>query len=253
MSSRRCPGPGVLLAGIVVSLLPITGCSGDSSGDEGFAPVEDPPPDDEDPPPMEAPRPETALERCERRASTARPELTYEPERSMVVGQSYGVPVHVSLGPLDPDVTFETPTTVEVLDDIHCQVSARLAGVDFEIDPEGLVAQSFADRESLGWTWRVRPTEPGQKELTLTIQATVVDTDGRDLATANDYVEAVIDVDAAPVSIWRRSLDGLDAAFGNEAVRYVLPGGGSTVALAWIWRRFARPREAYAPRHLRRR
>jgi hypothetical protein len=57
-----------------------------------------------------------------------RSQLIYEPERRMVVGDSYEVQAAVSLDALPPDVTFETPTPVVEVPDARCTVAARLTG-----------------------------------------------------------------------------------------------------------------------------
>jgi hypothetical protein len=41
----------------------------------------------------------------------------------------------------------------------------------------------------------------------------------------------VIDVDATPVSPWRRIVDAVSGFFGNPAVQYLLPAGG----LGGLW------------------
>lgn len=144
----------------------------------------------------------------------------------MVVGHSHDVRAALSLEDLPPDVTFETSTTVVDVPDVRCVVRAVLRGPDFEITPSEAREQSFIGTRELVWEWKVRPKRAGDGlELTLVFQAKVVE-DDRTEPGPEILNTSVINVDAAPVSPWRRIVDTTSGFFGNPAVQYLLPAGG---------------------------
>jgi hypothetical protein len=172
------------------------------------------------------------LAECEEQAQEAQGRLVYEPERRMVVDQSHDVRAVLSLDDLPPDVTFETPTTVVELD-VRCVIRAVLRGPDFTVTPDEPREQSFVGTRQLVWDWQVRPERAGEGlRLDLVFQAMVVDEDDdREVPGPELLHRAVIDVDATPVSPWRRIVDAVSGFFGNPAVQYLLPAGG----LGGLW------------------
>jgi hypothetical protein len=115
----------------------------------------------------------------------------------MVVGHTYDVRAALSLGSSPPDVTFEGPTTVVVVDDIGCVVEATLTGPDFVITPERPQTQSFTGGgDALMWEWQVRPTVAGDDlRLALRLQAEFRE-NGETVPGPQDILDARIDVDA---------------------------------------------------------
>jgi hypothetical protein len=180
--------------------------------------------------------PET-IQECEEEAATAQSRLIYEPERRMVVGDSYEVQAALSLDALPPDVTFETPTTVVAVPDARCTVEARLTGSDFDITPDGPQPQSFLGTRVLIWEWQVSPERPGDDlELKLRLQSSVVE-NGRSVPGRTVLSETTIDVDAAPTSFVSRLSDWSRGVFGHPIVPVVVaPAVGA--AYIWLRRRF---------------
>lgn len=176
------------------------------------------------------PVPET-LEQCEHEAAEAEARLTYEPRRSMVVGETYEVQAALSLDELPPDITFEAPTTVSVLPDARCTVEAELTGPDFEVSPAEPIEQSFFGTRALVWQWDVRPERSGDDlELTLRIQANIFE-GGRNVPGRTILSETVIDVAAAPVSIRQGVVDWLADVFGHPIVPVlIVPLVGGMIA-----------------------
>ena len=166
------------------------------------------------------PPPET-VEECEQQASEAEARLVYEPRRRMVVDETYQVQAALSLDDLPPDVTFETPTTIVGVPDARCKIAAHLTGPDFTIDPPDPQPQAFIGTRTLVWRWDVRPSEDGDHELTLRLQAEVVE-GGRTVPGRTILSEAVIDVDAAPVSFWGRLTSSSRDIFGHPMVPVAL-------------------------------
>jgi hypothetical protein len=193
------------------------------------------PPQTGDPGPTVPAAPQT-IEECEEAAATAESQLIYEPERRMVVGDSYEVQAALSLDALPPDVTFETSTTVVAVPDARCTVEAHLTGTEFDITPDGPQPQSFLGTRVLIWEWQVSPERPGDDlELTLRLQSNVVE-NGRSVPGRTVLSETTIDVDAAPVSFWSRLTDWSRGVFGHPIVPVVIApavGGG----YVWLRRR----------------
>lgn len=178
------------------------------------------PPTTSDSPTTTVPPPET-VEECEQQASEAEARLVYEPRRRMVVDETYEVQAALSLDDLPPDVTFETPTTIVGVPDARCKIAAHLTGPDFTIDPPDPQPQAFIGTRTLVWRWDVRPSEDGDHELTLRLQAEVVE-GGRTVPGRTILSEAVIDVDAAPVSFWGRLTGSSRDIFGHPMVPVAL-------------------------------
>jgi hypothetical protein len=192
------------------------------------------------------------IEECEEQAAAAESQLAYEPERQMVVGNSYKIQAALSLDALPPDVTFETPTTVVVLPDARCTVEANLTGSDFDITPDEPQPQSFLDTRVLIWEWQVSPKRPGDDlELTLRLQANVFEK-GRTVPGRTTLSETTIDVDTAPVSFWSRLTDWSRGVFGHPIVPVlVVPAVGA--AYVWLRRRYGHkqpPPPTPGPAHL---
>ena len=196
----------------------VTESTDDNSGDESTTTAA--PPSTSVTPTTSVPPPET-VEECEQQASEAEARLVYEPRRRMVVDQTYEVQAALSLDELPPDVTFETPTTIVEVPDARCKVSAHLTGPDFTIDPPDPQPQAFIGTRTLVWRWDVRPSEDGDHELTLRLQAEVVE-GGRTVPGRTILSEAVIDVDAAPVSFWGRLTGSSRDIFGHPMVPVAL-------------------------------
>ncbi|HEX5947781.1 MAG TPA: hypothetical protein VFY82_15960 [Acidimicrobiales bacterium] len=190
----------------------------DTTGDESTTTAA--PPSTSVTPTTSVPPPET-VEECEQQASEAEARLVYEPRRRMVVDETYEVQAALSLDDLPPDVTFETPTTIVGVPDARCKVAAHLTGPDFTIDPPGPQPQAFIGTRTLVWRWDVRPSDDGDHELTLRVQAEVVE-GGRTIPGRTILSEAVIDVDAAPVSFWGRLTGSSRDIFGHPMVPVAL-------------------------------
>jgi hypothetical protein len=198
------------------------------------------------------PAPPRTIEECEEQAAAAESQLAYEPERKMVVGDSYKVQAALSLDALPPDVTFETPTTIKVLPDTRCTVEASLTGSDFDIAPDDPQPQSFLDTRVLIWEWQVSPKRPGDDlELSLRLQSTAFE-NGRSVPGRTILSETTIDVDAAPVSFWSQLTDWSRDVFGHPIVPVVVaPAVGG--AYVWVRRRYGHkqpPPAAQGPAHL---
>jgi hypothetical protein len=149
------------------------------------------------------PPPPDDLAECEAEASEAEAELAYEPERAMVVGDDYEVTAALSLSGR-PDVTFQGTTTIIVLPDVHCSITAVLTGADFDITAKSNATQSFLDTRVLDWRWDVRPRRHGDDlALTLSLQALLIQ-EGETVPGRTTLHVAVIDVDVEPVSFWRQ-------------------------------------------------
>lgn len=184
-------------------------------------------------PPTTVPTVPESIEECEEQAAAAESRLVYEPERQMTVGDTYDVRAALSLDDLPPDVTFGSPTTIVVVPDARCTVEAVLTGPDFDISPDEPVAQSFVGTRVLVWEWEVSPTRPGNdRELTVRLQANVVE-NGRTVPGRTILSETVIDVDAAPQSLWSTVSGWLRDVFGHPIVPIVVVplGGAAYVAL----------------------
>jgi hypothetical protein len=198
------------------------------------------------------PAPPRTIAECEKQAAVAESRLAYEPERQMVVGDTYKVQAALSLDALPPDVTFETPTTILVLPDTRCTVEANLTGSDFDITPDEPQPQSFLGTRVLIWEWQVSPKHPGADlELALRLQATAFEK-GRSVPGRTILSETTIDVDAAPISFWTRLTDWSRGVFGHPIVpALVVPAvGGSYV---WLRRRYGHkqpPPATPGPAHL---
>ena len=91
----------------------------------------------------------------------------------------------------------------------------------FTIDPPDPQPQAFIGTRTLVWRWDVRPSEDGDHELTLRLQAEVVE-GGRTVPGRTILSEAVIDVDAAPVSFWGRLTSSSRDIFGHPMVPVAL-------------------------------
>lgn len=171
--------------------------------------------------------PET-IDECEEQAAAAESKLVYEPERRMTVGDTYEVRAALSLDDLPPDVTFGSPTTVVEVPDARCTIEAVLTGPQFDVSPDGPVAQSFVGTRVLVWEWEVSPNRPGQdRELTLRLQANVVE-NGRSVPGRTILSETVIDVEAQPQSTWSRLSGSLRGLFGHPIVPIaVVPAVGT--------------------------
>jgi hypothetical protein len=180
------------------------------------------------------PRPPETIEECEEQASTSDTRLVYEPEREMVVGDSYDVRAALSLDDLPPDVTFESPTTIVEVPGARCTIAAQLTGADFEITPDEPVAQSFVGTRVLLWEWDVVPTRVSDDlELDLTIQATVFE-GGRTIPGQALLRKTTIDVNAEPRSLPRRLTDWTRDVFGHPLVPVVIvPAAGA----GYVWLR----------------
>jgi hypothetical protein len=161
------------------------------------------------------------IDDCDRRvAADSDVRLVYEPDRTMTVGETYGVIAAVTVDG-SVDVTFASPTTVVPVRNARCQVEAELSGPDFEVDPPAARAQSLVGRTGIAWRWQVRPRrEGGDLQLTLRIQGQLVE-DGLVLPGPEDTTSATIDVSAEPVSL----ADRIGSAVSAETV-------GTGVALA---------------------
>ena len=182
--------------------------------------------------------PPTNIDECEAEAAEAEGRLVYEPERTMVVGDTYEVAAALSLEGLPP-VTFSGSTTVVTLPDLRCTITAELTGSDFAITPKSSASQSFIDTRVLEWRWDVRPRHSGDDlSLTLRFQVTVVE-GGRSVPGRSTLHASVIDVDAEPRSFWSTLNSGLVGFLTHPAVA---PAVAVIVAglLTWLGRKAQR-------------
>jgi hypothetical protein len=191
--------------------------------------------------PPEAPQ---SVEECEREASKAEAQLVYEPQRRMVVDRTYEVKAALGLEELPPDITFEGTTTVVPLPLIRCTIRANLSGTNFDVTPNSDPEQSFIGTRVLQWRWDVRPKQVGTSlKLTLSFQAIFVE-GGRSVPGQSVLHQALIEVDATPVSFWSKLGDGITGFFSHPVIASVTTAA-VLAAAAWLgrllWRRFKKP------------
>jgi hypothetical protein len=174
------------------------------------------------------------LKRCEADAKNAR--IKFAPALEMVVGQITHVQVSAMIGPSGPASTESGPPTTEVPAVLHCQVSATLSGLGFDIDPAEPQPGSFLDSPELAWSWQVKPTRVGQ--LRLDFQLLPLARDGEvQLPGTPVLFAATIAVDAAPQSFWHRVNKAVSGVVTYPLVTSfgALVGIVTVSAAAWKW------------------
>lgn len=181
---------------------------------------------------------------CERQAREARSQLVYQPSRRMTLADAAEVVVQLALSASDlPGVSIPGPdrTTIVPVRAARCTVEAQLTGVDFEITPAESRAQSFLDSRVLTWQWQVSPKRVGTGlRLVLRLQPTVVEDGKPPRPGSDDFHEALIQVDARPISLIAKVDRSVNGFVGNDLVKlFLLPSGGGMLSL-WAAQRYRR-------------
>jgi hypothetical protein len=182
---------------------------------------------------------------CERQAADAKSQLVYQPARRMTVGGAYEVVVSLALDASDvPTVVIPGPdrTTVVQLRTAECTIEAELiGGTDFSVDPPGPSGQSFVRTRVLTWRWNVSPNRTGPGLRLLLHLKPIIREDGRaPLPGILDVHEAVIEVDAQPLSLITKIDRHVNGFLDNPLAKFLIIPGGSGIFTVWAARRVRR-------------
>ena len=132
------------------------------------------------------------------------------------------------------------PTTVVILPNIRCTITAALIGGDFDITPDRPIPQSFLETRVLSWHWQVRPKRSGRDlNLQLHLQWTEEQPGRQPRLGPDQTYDATINVDAVDRPWHSKAWRWISEFFGNPAVQALFVPSSGLVFLAgrWLWRR----------------
>lgn len=120
----------------------------------------------------------------------------------------------------------------EVVEDIEyaLRMQAKLAGLDFHIDPEGHQPRTVLPDKSVKWVWTVEPKNPGlDRVLTLTVDA-LLESEGQDLPPVQirTFTERV----HVTISGWDQAVS---VAKDTSALHAAIAGVGTTLIAIVGW------------------
>jgi hypothetical protein len=196
------------------------------------------------------PSAERQLAACEARVDATKLQVAFVPAAHMVQDHAHDVGAVVGLqGAAISAVpgAGTSPTTIVAYQHGRCELSARLTGSGFDIDPSDDRTQSFLDTDQLTWSWSVTPRAQGELTLHLAITPVLLSAQFQAMRGAEQPFEAQIAVVAAPdTRSWiRRRWDGLNDVFATPlggALLTVLIGGLSATGIVKWVRSRRRPR-----------
>jgi hypothetical protein len=160
--------------------------------------------------------------------------VSYRPPSSMSEGETADLVVRVQreTTPADPgDVPGEGPV-VERQIEVGTPMRARLVGKDFEIEPAEAVTQVLGSDRPAEWSWTIKPTSSGKKELRLELAVLLEENSESTVGEARKYTE-VIDVQVHLLHTSARIVKSTTGALGAVGLTAAAVAGW---ALSW-WRR----------------
>lgn len=130
---------------------------------------------------------------CAERAADA--QLTFQPEKSMVVGQPELVQAVATVGGAPTPSSLPGGEQVATVGaSLECRVEATLEGLGFDISPAGWQQKSFLRSNAVTFTWTVEAQERGSSiPLTLRVRA-FVDLPGSDDAIPIGPDDVTVDI-----------------------------------------------------------
>ncbi len=208
----------VLVCVIALTLLAAS-CGGDTKS--GDAPNATPTTVDNGTPTTTSPPTENE---CDTQAKRA--QLTYQPAKTMKLGETHDVDVVLRLpaasGP-PPSIAGNEPTTI-VPAPSKCLVRAQLYGNDFRVTPDGWQVASLLDTGTAQWSWQATPTKAGNS-LPLTLELQGLLSDGTP-AGEQFLHDETISVTSIPKSMWAQTRDDAYSFAKNPIVLLIASFSG---------------------------